>query len=246
MTEELEKSASLDTRAVAAKDSEAITEQFIEDFKPFLHSRVAKYSTNTDSDRREELFSVAMMAFHESIQTYDAAKGHFFPFAENVIRRRMIDLIRGAYRNDADTVPLDPLADEDDEQYASQSAAISELSIRAYDEQRRRETLVDEIEQYKAELSTWGISMETLSKHSPKHKALRETYRQVITQVSKSDDIVQTIQVKRYFPVKAISEISGLPQKNVERARIFILASLIIKMGDYDLLSDYVSDGRLK
>ena len=244
MAEEVEKAASLDERAVEAKSSENLMEQFIEDFKPFLHACVAKYSHGADDDRRQELFSTAMLAFYESIRCYDAEKGHFFPFANNVVRMRIIDFVRGVYRREANTVPLDPLADEDEDLQSAQSAALNQLSMRRYEEDLGHTMLVDEIEQFKAELMTWGITMETLSKHSPKHKALRESYKRVIMQVSKNADIIQTIQIKRYFPVKAVSEISGLPQKNVERARIFILASLIIQMGDYDLLSDYVNDWR--
>ena len=221
-------------------------EQFIEDFKPFLQACAIRYSHGGDDDRRQELFSTAMLAFYESVQSYDAEKGHFYPFANNVIRMRIIDFIRGVYRREADVVPLDPLLIDDDDQQSSQTAALNQLSMRKYNEDRSNEMLVDEIEQFKAELNTWGITMETLSKHSPKHKALRETYRSLASQISKSADIIQTIQIKRYFPVKAISEISGLPQKNIERARIFILASLIILMGDYDLLSDYVGNTRVK
>jgi len=246
LAEEVEKASSLDERAVEAKASENLMEQFIEDFKPFLHACASKYSHGSDDDKRQELFSTAMLAFYESVRSYDADKGHFYPFANNVIRMRIIDFIRGVYRREADSIPLDPLIIDDEDQQSSQTAALNQLSMRRYEEDVSHSMLVDEIEQFKAELGTWGITMEALSKHSPKHKALRDTYRNVVSQISVNADIIQTIQIKRYFPVKAVSEISGLPQKNVERARIFLLASLIIMMGDYDLLSDYVGNKSIR
>jgi RNA polymerase sigma factor len=136
------------------------------------------------------------------------------------------------------------LDEEDEDQLSAQANAIKEVSIRAYDAQRRQESLASEIEQFKAELMTWGITMDALVKHSPKHQKLRETYKVVVSKVCQTPDIVQTIQLKRYFPIKTVSELTKLPQKTLERARTFIIASLIIKLGDYDYLSDYVSSGR--
>jgi hypothetical protein len=82
--------------------------------------------------------------------------------------------------------------------------------------------------------------MDALVKQSPKHKRVVEEYKYLVEQISKNPDIVQTIKLKHYFPIKKISQISKLPQKKLEYARTFIIASLIIKLGDYDYLSEYV------
>ena len=241
MGEVIELAASMDDRALAAKQSKDEMEQLIEEFKPFLNSRVSKYFSKLEQSQHDELFSTAMMAFYESVQNYNIEKGHFLPFANRVVCDRIIDHIRRIDRNKIITVPFE---EEDDEQLIAQSQAISEVSIRAYNAQRNQESLVIEIEQFKTELKTWGITMDALVKNSPKHQKLRETYKMVVTKVCQTPDIVQTIQLKRYFPIKTVSELTKLPQKTLERARTFIIASLIIKLGDYDYLSDYVSNGR--
>ena len=239
MNEVIEKSSTLDSRAAVAKKSNDEMERLIEEFKPFLYARVARYAPRSGPDLRDEMFSAALMAFYEAIRSYDAEKGHFFPFANQVVCQRLIDFIRSSYRHAGRTVPLD---DEDEDQPPGQSSNIVELSLRTYDAQRKQEQLIDEIEQFKTELTMWGITMDSLAKQSPKHKQLRDAYRKAVAALSQSADIVQTIQVKRYFPVKAAAEITGLPQKKLERARTFILASLIIRLGDYTCLSDYVID----
>ena len=240
MEENVVQAASLDSRVVAAKQSESETEKLIEEFRPFLNARVTRYSSNADWDRREDLMSLAMMAFYEAIQKYDVDKGHFFPFVNRVVRARLIDGLRQLYKNEEQSVPLE---EDDDEQFSSNSSAINEISMRFYDIQRRQESLAEEIEQFKLELASWGITLDELTRQSPKHRKLLETYKKTVSQVSQNIDIIQTIQMKRYFPVKAVAELTGLPRKNVERARTFILASLIIKLGDFDYLSDYVKDG---
>jgi len=76
----MEKAVDLDDRVVLAKESEAETENLILEYKPFLHSRVAKYSGRLADHAREDLFSVSMLAFHEAIQSYDKEKAIFFPW----------------------------------------------------------------------------------------------------------------------------------------------------------------------
>jgi RNA polymerase sigma factor len=231
----------LDERAVNAKQSNEETERLITDFKAFLRSRVSRYAVHADETSREEMFGTAMLAFYEAIQKYDASKGHFFPFANQVVCERLIDFNRKAYRHDGHTAPLE---EDDGEHESAQSAAIAEVSIRNYEDERKRGQMVDEIEQLKAELAVWGITLATLVDQSPKHAKVREEYRKVVSLVAQAPDIIQTIQLKRYFPIKAIANISGLPPKKLERARNFLLASLFIRIGDYDYLSEYVSDRR--
>jgi len=239
--EPIVKAIELDDRAIAAKTDPDEMERLIKDFRPFLQSRAAKYTITTDHYMREELFSTAQMAFYEAIKIYDVDKGHFFPFLGNVVRNKIIDYIRKLYRQGIQTVPLEI---EDTEEGNQQSIALEEVSIKEYTNERQKGDLVEEIERFKSELATWRITMPALVQQSPKHQKLKDMYKSLVNLILEHPDIVQTIQMKRYFPIKTIANISGLPQKKIERARTFILASLIIKMGDYDYLSEYVDGGR--
>jgi len=233
----VEKSTNLDTRVLEAKKSETEAEKLIKEYTPFLRRQVTRYSTRYDEHQRDALFSVAMTAFYEAISSYDPIKGRFFPFADRVVRMRIIDYIRSLAKHEGKLISL---YDSDDEQQSAQSSVISELSMRNYHEERRQEMLADEIEQFRQEISAWGITMDALVAASPKHKELRNTYNRLVSTVVRNHDIMMTIKLKKYFPIKAISEITGLPLKKLERARIFVLASLIIKTGDYELLASFL------
>lgn len=233
MGEVLEKSTNLDGRAVAAKESSDEMERLIVDFRPFLRANAAKYSSPRDGVWRDDLFSTAMIAFYEAIQNYDIDKGHFFPFASRVVYRRIVDIIRKAYKYKEHTVPLEAVDGES-------PSALEKVSANAYLEENRQIQLIDEIDRFQSELAEWGITMESLSKHSPKHKKQREMYKMLVSKIFQTLDIMHTIRVKRYFPIKAITKITGLSPKKLERARIFILTSLIIKSGDYVVLSEYI------
>ena len=244
MSEVAAKAASIDERAAVAKQDRAVMEQFIEDYRPFLHSRVLKYAQSRDDEKYDELYSSAMMAFYEAIMNFDSERGHFYPFADRVVRARIIDQLRKLYKHEGKFIPLETDADENEGGESVRLSALDELSIRSYERKNQENAVADEVQQFTAELDRWGITMESLVKNSPKHAKLRDTYRKIVECVIKNESIVHTIINKLYFPVKTITEISELPQKTVERARIYCIASLIIKLGDYDVLSDYISGGR--
>ena len=235
--ETIEDAANLDERAMAAKESKEKAEQLIKEFVPFLRSRAAKYCIRNDAYQREELYSTAMIAFYEAIRNYNIDKGHFYSFANKVVCGRIIDNIRKNYKHENKTLPLE---DDDNEQQSPYSAAINETSIRIYENEQSQRTVADEIEQFKAELDSWGITLEALVGQSPKHKARRDECKEIVSTIAENPDILQTIQIKRYFPIKAVSVITKIPPKKLERARMFILALLIIKTGDYNYLTDYI------
>lgn len=227
---------SLDERAVTAANNDQERELLIEEFQPYLHGQVHRL-TGSDPRNRDELFSYALMAFNEAIGSYQAGKGHFFAFADNVVHRRLIDGMRHIYRNKKDTVSLN---DYDEQGEEIQNRNIIKASITQYQASQEQASIALEIEQFNNELENWDITMDMLVKQSPKHKALRKIYNQAVHMAAADPDIMQTIQVKRYFPVKKVSELTGIPQKKLERGRIYILASIIIQTGDFEYLSDYI------
>jgi len=236
------KTDTLDQRVAAARQSNEAIERLIQEFQPLIRARAAKYSMEQDANRREELFSVAVTAFYESVRSYAMEKGHFLPFANRVISKRIIDHLRSIYKHEGKTISLEE--EEGGPGPSVQSAAFENISLRMYETQRRQELLAEEIELFKQELGTWGITMEALSRKSPKHKTLRDTYKSAVYIISQTPEIVRTIREKHYFPIQAISKITKLPLKKLEHARTYLLAALILKTGDYDLLSGYVEDGR--
>jgi len=233
----VEKAANLDDRAMAAKDSEGEAERLIREFEPFLRSRAAKYSMRNDAYQRDELYSTAMIAFYEAIRGYDIEKGHFYNYVNKVVCGRIIDDIRKNYSRESKILPLE---DEDEDRQSTHSTAINETSIQIYEAEQSRKSVSEEIEQFRAELDSWGITMETLVDQSPKHKARRDECKYIASAIAANSDLLQTIQIKRYFPIKAVSGVTKIPPKKLERARMFILALLIIKVGDYNYLADYI------
>ena len=227
----------LDNRALVAKNSEAEMENMLSDFKPYFSHTAIKYAMRANAEHKDELFSIAQMGFYEAIKGFDKAKGHFFPFAKTVVRNRIIDFIRKHMIKQSHIVSFE---DDHDENGNSLSNLIGKISIEQYNSDQRQKKIAEELNQFRQELKTWKISMESLVKESPKHEAVKTSYKEVVQIIMSTPQVLETITKKHYLPIKEISKLSGLPQKKIERARTFILAAILIKIGNYEFLSDYV------
>jgi len=226
----------IDDRAVTASYDETEFERLLLEFKPFLYSSVSKLSGNS-YDMHKDMMSVARQAFYESIKNYNCQKGNFIQFMKMTVHSRLTDCLRKIYKNRVELTILDSL----NEDGQSQTSILDKISIEEYHEETKRINYALEIESLKDELAKWGLTMELLLKHSPKHAKLRDEYRSIVKEILNDTEILNIIFEKRYLPVKKISEKTKIPVKKIERGRIFILSSLIIYNGDYELIKQYVA-----
>ena len=234
--EEAYKTHDLDERVALAKESEAEMESLLSSYRPYFAHTAMKYAMHSEAWQKDELFSVAQMGFYEAAKGFDRAKGHFFPFAKMVMRNRIIDHMRKNSGRDGNLT----LDHEHSVDGTPLSSLIGKASVERHDQDMRQKKIAEELTQFRKELASWNISMESLVKESPKHDSLRQAYKGLVLAIMESQPILDTILKKHYLPVKEISKLTGLPQKKIERARTFILAAILIKLGDYDFLSDYV------
>ena len=226
----------VDRRAVAAKGEEAEFERLLEEFKPFLGSQASQLA-GSSYHWREEMMAAAIVAFLEAVKKYEADKGHFIPYMKNVVRMRLKDALRKQYAVKIETVPLETVADDG----SIISPHTDQLSIEEYNEATRQAEVRSEIAHFMQDLAKWGITMEALEARSPKRPRVLKIYNGVISAIIDDADIMQTIFVKRYFPIKRISLLTNMSPKSIERGRAFILATIIIRRGDYEHLKGYTS-----
>jgi len=225
----------IDSLAIEALKSRHAFEVLFTNFKPYLSSQAAKWS-GSSSSVRDDMMSAAMQAFHETIKSYDPSKGHFYSLLKNIVHKRLIDSYRNLTTNKVETVPLE-LETED----GVSSYAIAKASIKAHEEGTQHNDLVSEIEEFKQELAQWGITMDILSENSPKQARTRAIYKEIAMQAAADSEILRIVKTMHYFPVKKVKSLTKSPQKTIERARIYIIAHLIIHTGDYEYLKGYIN-----
>ncbi len=232
-------SFTINERVESIKNDEYGINKFIEEYKPFIASCVEKTVGRYVVYGQDDELSIALIAFAEAIKAFDSTRGNFLSFAQNVIKRRIIDYYRKESKH-SKTVFLNEYFKEDDgdEYDLTTEKAIDEYSIEESSQNRRLE-----IEQLKKELEEWGISFFELSDVSPKHERTRRTYSDIIKFLLSDIELVSQIKIKKTLPIIQIEKSLKIPRKKIDRGRKYIIAVLIICTGDYEFIKDYINWG---
>lgn len=231
----------LNTEALAAKSDERKFEELVRKNKRFILGCAYKTTRRfvTESDDK---WSIALIAFHEAVQTYDAGKGSFKQFAGLVIRRRLLDeLGKNARRKNEIAADLSGGGRDDDEEPASirleAERRVSEESIRRQEEQT---SVRDEIDAVGQTLGQYGISFFDLADCSPKAQKTKAACASVIRALIADDELMARMHDTGTLPSKILCERAGVPKKILENHRKYIIAAAEILYGDYPKLAEYL------
>ncbi len=229
---------SINERVERIKNNEEEINKFVEEYKPFIASCtekfIGRYVTYGESDE----LSIALIAFVESIRSFNSSKGNFLSFAQGVIRRRLIDFYRKEKKH-MNIISLNEYFNEEsgEEIDLSTEEAIEKYNIEEISEYRRLE-----IEELKRELLKWNITFNDLVRSSPKHSDTRKTCREIIRYIVSKPELKEFIMTKKYIPISEIESTLKISRKKIERLRKYIIATIIVITGDYHYIREYVKD----
>jgi RNA polymerase sigma factor len=165
----------INERVESIKNDDEAVNRFVEEFKPFIASCSEKVTGRYMRYGEDDELSIALMAFAEAIKSYDSSKGSFLSFAQNVIKRRLVDFFRKERRH-SNVVSLDEYSTEEGEEFDLSAAdSIERHSAEVVSEYRRLE-----IEELKNELMQWGISI--LADESPDRKYTSQVVSPIISE----------------------------------------------------------------
>lgn len=227
---------SLDERVEKAKKNQEELNKLIEEYKPFIASTLQKITGKYLEYGYDDELTIGMMAFKEAIESYDKSKGKFLNFAKQVITLRGIDYYR---KNEKlkDKVYLQGTYYIENEDISS---VILNRSMEEYQHKNENEMRKLEILEYKKELKKWGIEFLELVQASPKQQKLKKTYKDIAQFIVQDQEILnKLISIKR-LPLKEIEKSMPIHRKKLERGRIYIIGLVIVVIGDYGLIREYI------
>lgn len=206
------------------------------EYKPFI-LRTASYVLKryvTDSD---DAWSVALIAFWEAAEHYNAEKGDFQKYAQMVIKRRLIDYQRrqNRFRQELDVSP-EAFTGETDEQSDPLSRVLAFKSSAALTE----ESLKDELSDISGIFDAYGFQFMDLVDCSPKSEKTRSACAKAAECVLCFPELIAKMRHSRRLPIAAISIRAHLPLKLLNRHRRYIVAVVEILSGDYPGLAAYL------
>jgi RNA polymerase sigma factor len=216
---------------------------FIQDYKPFIASTVEKCVGRYVIYGQDDELSIGLMAFEEAMNHYDLGKGNFLSFAQNVIKRRIIDYYRKEKKHQNVTSIDEYYPDESDSDNVYDYITTAEQIQVQYFEQGVNELRKTEIMQLKSELEKFDLSFGDIAKSSPKHKGTKQSYMDIVKFIVGNKEITDKIKQKKYIPIAEIQMATNLPRKTIERARNYVIAAVLILTGDYYSLREYIDWG---
>lgn len=226
----------LELRINVCKNNIYEMNNFINQYKPFIASVVQKHVGRFVEYGRDDELSVGLIAFEEAIRSYNNEKGAFLPFAENVIKRRLIDYFRKEARHN-NVIPLSSFYNQSEEKEVD---VTEKESIVEYAQSQENEYRRYEIVEIQKELKAFGMSFSELAEASPKHEETKRIYKQIINSVINNSELIDIIKVKKYFPVADIEKATGIHRKKIERSRKYVIAMVIILTGEYKYVQSFI------
>ena len=211
--------------------------ELLKQYKPFIKRSVSSVCRRYIRDTDDE-FSIGLIAFNDAIDKFSPDKGNaLLPFADTMIRRRVIDYIRSQSRK-MNELTLDTQIVSADEYI--QNPLDIEKSIENHRKQLDSTTIKDEIIQYTELLSTFHITFDQLVKHTPKHMDARNNAIKIAEMVANEPIMMTYLINKKKLPIKMLEDKVSVSRKTIERNRIYIISMVLILTGDYLFLKNYL------
>jgi len=213
----------------AMREDEYLRNRFIEKYKPFLAKYTSTLCNRYVSYGKDEELSVALLAFNESIDRFNG-EGIFFEYAKMVMKSRLYDYFNSKeYKEKYNKESID-----DDHYY------LNESSKQRYNDTLASQRLKEEVEELRKVLKLYNIEIEELYKQRPKHLMSRNHVHHLISLLIQNEEIVSLIIDKGYLPMNRILKQYKTTQKRIEPYRKYIIAIIIICVGQFELLKDYM------
>ncbi len=232
---------------IKAKENSDFRNEFIMAHRKFILSKAYGVVGQFVNENDDEC-SIALIAFNEAIDSYEESKGDFFALASIVIKRRLLDYIKGEnkHKNEILTDSLGADIDSSDEDLniafnMELKAKEAELSASNNSFTPSTSTMQDEIASLGDVLNKYGFSFFDLVDCSPKSVKTKKACSEAINFVLKNEEVLNKMRKTLLLPIKEIMDNSKVPRKLLERHRKYIIAAVEILDGDYPQIAEYMS-----
>ena len=225
-------------RILTAQHNIDEADSLIRDYFPFIKSETAKVLGRIPVEGKDDELSIALMGFHEAIESYNQEKGAFLSFASLVIKRRIIDFVRrenmhlenqdGEHVSWEDAVKRE---EEKDMKHNPHDDTVSELV-----------SLKWEIGRFAEDLKHLGITVTEVASNSPKYEKVITGCHRVIKYLVSHPEKMEVMIETGKLPVTEIIQDTSIKKKTLEKHRKYLMALAIIYYKKYDCLIEHLAE----
>ena len=229
----------INRRALRAASDKEEKNLFLTEERDHILYLTARILRRTVTDSEDE-FSIALLAVSEAIDSFKEEKGAFWNYASLVIKSRILDDYRkrSSYSNELLLSPDSFSGESDDEENNAGISIRTELNKKTavYIDN----SLKDELSELGRELKEYDIDLFDLPKVSPKSEKTRKTCSELIAAFFLPPPLVGLLKKTGKLPVNELLKRHNASRKLIDRHRKFLLASILIKSGDYSEIGEYI------
>ncbi len=226
-------------KAYLAKEGVESRDRFLKDEEEHILHLAGKILKKNLSKSDEE-WSIALLATDEALQSYEKARGDFWPFASFIIKNRLTDHYRKESLKYKREISVDNRNFSGDDIGGEDPDLILQKELVRKTAVTVNLDLADEIESLNKELSDFGISFFDLAEVSPKSVKTRAGCKNAYEAIVKPPPLTGEIKETKNLPIVKILKREKLSRKLLERHRKYIIATVLIGTGDYPKISEYI------
>lgn len=228
----------VDNEALEAKKDEEKLGCFIKKNKAFIincaYKQTKKYITVSDDE-----YSVSLSAFSDAIISYDIKKGSFLSFAEQIIRRRLIDFYRKQQKFSQEIQVSPRVFDTEPEEHDGEDVSLK-MQVAEKVSYQEDNSLKYEIEAANQTFEKFGFRFYDLVNCSPKALKTKTACAKAVKYILKNPSVLKELYKTKQLPIKKLVKNVNLPRKILERYRKYIIAATEILSGEYPCLAEYM------
>lgn len=220
----------------AAKTDTEAADGLIRQYMGFIRSETAKFIHRIPQEGRDDELSIAMLAFHEAVMSYEKTRGAFMKYAARVIRNRLIDYYRAEKRHRGNVSLNRPAGEEEEEEFVDK---IADETNRA-DESVLRGAAREEILEFGRQLEDFGISYSEVADNCPKQKRTLYACQKVLTYAREHPALLDEFLRTKKVPMAEAARETGVERKTLERHRKYLVAILLAMTNGYEIIRGHL------
>lgn len=226
---------SIADRVSAAKGSSLAADQLIRDYLPFIKAQAYKTVGRHITEEDDEL-SIAMIGFHEAVESYSRVRGAFLNYAALVMERKLIDYHRSQKRH-LGHFSIDAPLSGDEQKTLSDTL---EDKTKEYDLGAVRDATREEILELTRQLSEYRLSLTDIADNSPKQERTHASCMRALAYAREHPELIREFKKTKRLPLNELVNGSGAERKTLERHRKYLMALLLIYSNGYDIIRGHL------
>ena len=219
-----------------AKEDNTAADELIKSYMGFIKAETAKFIRRIPIEGQDDELGISMMAFYESILSYDKSRGNFLKFAGRNIKNRLIDYYRKEKRHLGMISLNQPSGDEEDgELIDSFSDQKSET-----DERISAQATKEEIQEFAKKLAEFDISFSDVADNCPKQQRTLEACHIALRFSCKHPELLDVLLKTKKLPMAKLEEGAKISRKTLDRHRKYIVAIMLAFTNGYEIIRGHL------